>query len=228
MIVSNWLDSLMVSLLTSWNNFVVQYLPNIVGALIVLIFGLIVASGLKQLIMRLFEMAHFDAALLKLGIGEYAERAGLKIDSGKLLGNLVYWFILIAFLLAVSDILKFTAFSDFLKQVLAYIPQVIIAVLIMLASVVVANFLSGAVIASVKSAKLHASNFLGSLTWWAVAIFGFFAALLQLGIAVAIINTLITGLIAMLALAGGIAFGLGGRDTAEEIVKGLKKDMEGR
>ena len=227
MALENWLTALMQSLLTAWDNFVIGYLPSVVGALLVLIIGLIVASGLKQLIIRLFEMAKFDNALLKLGIGEFAERAGLKVASGKLLGGLVYWFIMITFLLAVSDILKFTVFSEFIKQVLLYIPQVIIAVLIMLASVVVANFLRGAVIASVKSAKMHAPNFLGSLTWWSVVIFGFFAALAQLGIAVAIINTLITGLIAMLALAGGIAFGLGGRDTAEEILKGLKKDLEG-
>lgn len=226
--LQEWVDALMLSLYGAWNGFVVGYLPNVVGAIIVLIVGLIVASGLKQLVMRLVEVMHFDAALLKLGIGEYVERAGLKVNSGKLLGGLVYWFILIAFLLAVSDILKFGTFSEFLRGVLIYIPQVIVAVLIMLAAVVVANFLRGAVVAAVMSAKMHAPNFLGSLTWWAVVIFGFLAALTQLGIAVQIINTLITGLIAMLALAGGIAFGLGGRDTAEEVLKGLKRELEGR
>lgn len=225
MLLQDWVDALTLSLYGAWNSFVVGYLPGVLGALIVLIAGLIVASGLRQLVMRLAEVARLDAALLKIGLGEYADRAGLKVDSGKLLGGLVYWFVFIAFLLAVSDILDFSAFSEFLRQVLAYIPQVIVAVLIMLAAVVVASFLRGAVVAAVKSADMHAPNFLGSLTWWAVVVFGFLSALTQLGIAVQIIQTFITGLIAMLALAGGIAFGLGGRDTAEEILKQLKKEL---
>lgn len=227
MLLEQWVDALMSSLYGAWNSFVVGYLPNVVGALIVLIVGLIVASGLRHLVERLIEAVKLDAALIKFGVGEYADRAGLKVDSGKLLGGLVYWFILIAFLLGVSDILKFEEFSRFLQQVLAYIPQVIVAVLIMLAAIVVANFLRGAVIASVMGAGMHAPAFLGSLTWWAVAVFGFFTALTQLGIAVAIVQTLITGLIAMLALAGGIAFGLGGKDAAADLLKKLKKELEG-
>ncbi len=224
--LDTWLSILGESLKSSWESFVVGYLPNLIGALIIFIIGLIVASGLRHLIERLAELSKLDSALMKFGLSEYADKAGLKVDSGKLLGGLVYWFVFIAFLLAASDILNFVAFSSFLRDVLNYIPNVIIAALIMLAAVVLANFLKKAVTAAIKSADMDASNFLGSLTWWAVSIFGLFAALDQLG--VTILGFVLQAFIVMVALAGGIAFGLGGREVAEEALKGLKKQVEGK
>ncbi|MBI2035180.1 MAG: hypothetical protein HYT12_00665 [Candidatus Liptonbacteria bacterium] len=221
-----WLSALNESLVSAWDNFVLGYLPNLLGALIIFIIGLIVASGLRHLVWRIAELARLDSALVKFGVNEYTDKAGLKVDSGKLLGGLVYWFVFIAFLLAASDILSLTAFSSFLRDVLNYIPNVLVAVLIMLAAVVVANFLRGAVIAAVKSADMEAPHFLGSLTWWAVSVFGLFAALDQLG--VAILGFVLQAFVVMLALAGGIAFGLGGKEVAEEALRKIKKQVEGK
>jgi small-conductance mechanosensitive channel len=131
----------------------------------------------------------------------------------------------LAFLLAASDILGFFALSSFLRDVLLYLPNLIIAILIMVAAFIVANLVRHIVRASVLSAKLHAAKFLGSAAWWIVIIFGALAALVQLGIAVTIINTLITGFIAMLAIAGGLAFGLGGKDYAAHIVKKIEESI---
>jgi len=135
----------------------------------------------------------------------------------------VYWFVVISFLLASSDILGLFAFSSFLRDVLFYIPSIAAAVLIMLATVMLANFTRKVVTASVMSARLHGAHFLGSLTWWAIVIFGFLTALVQLNVATSVINTVITGFIAMLALAGGLAFGLGGRDYAAYLISRLKE-----
>jgi hypothetical protein len=118
------------------------------------------------------------------------------------------------------------ALSVFLRDVLAYMPNIVVAVLIMLAAVVLANLVRRVVIASVLSARLHAAHFLGTLAWWSLVVFGILAALVQLDIAVAIINTVITGIIAMIALAGGIAFGLGGRDYAAHLLKKLQEQTE--
>ncbi|KKS25296.1 MAG: hypothetical protein UU85_C0004G0055 [Candidatus Wolfebacteria bacterium GW2011_GWA2_42_10] len=96
----------------------------------------------------------------------------------------------------------------------------------MLVTALVASALRTAVSSSVMSAKLHASKFLGTLVWWAVVVFGFISALIQLGIAPMLLNTLITGLVAMLALAGGIAFGLGGKDYAAYLLNKLKERVE--
>jgi len=153
-------------------------------------------------------------------------RAGLRLNSGKFVGKLVYWFFVVVFLLAATDILRFYSLSNFLREVLLYVPNVFVAVLIMLSAVVIGNFLRHLVQASVKASRLHAAGFLGALTWWSVVVFGFFAALSQLGVAVGLINSLVTGFVAMLALAGGIAFGLGGKEYAAHLLGKLRDRVE--
>jgi hypothetical protein len=138
----------------------------------------------------------------------------------------VYWFFVVVFLLAASDILGFYSLSAFLKDTLMYVPNIIVAILILLAALVVANFLRRLIRASVKGANLHAAKFLGTVTWWAVVIFGLLTALTQLGIAVSIINSIITGFVAMLAIAGGLAFGLGGKEYAAHMIGKLRDHTE--
>lgn len=215
------------SLQNVWVQFA-GFMPNLVGAIIVLIIGLIVAAGLGALVEKVFEAIRLDSFLEKLGVKPYFERAGLRLRASYFLGRLVYWFIAIAFLLAASDSLGLYALSGFLNSVLGYMPNVIAAVLIMLASVVLGNFLRRVVMASVMGAKLHAAHFLGTLTWWAIVVFGFLAALTQLNIAVTIIQSIVTGFIAMVALAGGLAFGLGGKDYANHLVNKLRERTEAR
>ncbi|MEK7630083.1 MAG: hypothetical protein AAB432_01725 [Patescibacteria group bacterium] len=225
MVIQDWTSLVVGSLQNLWSG-AIMVLANIIGALVVLLIGLIVASGIGALVERISDLLKIDKALMKLGLEPYFERAGMKINSGKFLGKLFYWFFVMVFLLAASDILGFYSLSNFLRDALLYIPNVIVAVLIMLAAVVIGNTLRHLVKASVKSAKLHASNFLGALTYWAIVIFGFLTALSQLGIAVAIINSLVTGFVAMLALAGGIAFGVGGKDYAASLLGKLRERVE--
>ncbi len=224
MVAQNWVNVLVGSLQNLWQ-MVVAFLPALVGALLVLIVGLIVAAGLERLVERLVYYLKLDALLRKLGVEMHLERANLELNAGRFLGRVVYWFILIAFFLASSDILGFTALSGFLGDVLLYIPNVIVAALIVFAAVVVANFLKGLVLASVLGARLHAAKFLGLLAWWTVVVFGLLTAAVQLNIAVAVINTVITGVVAMLALAGGLAFGLGGRDAAMRWIEKLEGEV---
>ena len=227
MLIQSWTDVLISSLQNLWIQ-VLSWLPSFAGALVMFVAGLIVAAGLGSLTERVIGALKLDALLRKLGLEEYLRRAGLELNSGHFLGQLVYWFMLLAFLLAASDILGFFALSSFLRDILLYLPNLAIAVLIMFAALVAANLTSHVVRASVLSARLHAVKFLGSASWWTIMVFGGLAALIQLGIAVAIINTLITGLIAMLALAGGLAFGLGGKDYAAELLKRLQDELEHR
>ena len=225
MIVQSWTAVVVASLQNVWFDFV-NFVPNLIGALIVLIIGLIVAAGLGTLVEKIFEALRLDRFLEKLGLKPYFERAGLRLRGSYFLGRLIYWFIVIAFLLAACSSLGLYALSSFLAAVLAYLPNVIAAVLIMLAAVVLANFVRRVVVASVLSAKLHAAHFLGTLTWWAIVVFGFLASLTQLQIAVSIIQSIVTGFIAMLALAGGLAFGLGGRDYAARLLEKLRERTE--
>ncbi len=223
--VQDWVTVTVNSLQNLWVGFV-DVLGNIVGALVVFLIGLIVASGLAAFIKKIVDLIKLDSLLRNMGVEKFFERAGMRIDSGKFFGKIVYWFIVIVFLLAASDILGFETLSMFLRDVLLYIPSVIVAILIMLAAIILANFLKDLVLASVKSAKLKGYKFLGSLTWWAIIIFGFLAAISQLGVARDIVNTLVAGVIAMIALAGGLAFGLGGQDYAKYLVSRLREHHE--
>ena len=225
MVIQTWTDVVVNSFATLWVGFM-EYIPRLIGALVVLIIGLIVAAGLDALVEKVFAVIKFDTFLEKLGLKPIFERAGIKLRGSYFLGKLVYWFVVIAFLLAVSDSLGLYALSGFLASVLNYLPNVIAAVLILLAAFVVGHFLRNIVTASVLSAKLHAAHFLGTLVWWVVVVFGFLAALSQLNIAAAMVQTLVTGFIAMLALAGGLAFGLGGKDYANHLLNKLKDRTE--
>lgn len=227
MVIQDWVRVIVGSLQNLWIG-TVEVIGNIIGALIVLIVGLIVAAGIEALVEKIIEAIKLDKLLRSLGVEHYFERAGVKLNSSRFFGRLVYWFLVVVFLLAATDILGFYTLSNFLKEVLLYVPNVIVAVLIMLAAVIVGNLLRNIVKASVKSARLHAASFLGSLTWWSVVVFGFLAALYQLGIAVQIINSLVMGFVAMLAIAGGIAFGLGGKDYASHLINQLRERVEER
>lgn len=202
------------------------FLPNLIGAILVFIVGLVVATVLERLIERVVYYLKVDTLLRRAGVEPYFEQANVKMNVGHFIGKVVYWFIAIVFLIAASDILNFAAFSSFLRETLIpFIPNVLVAVLIVLASLVAANFLRRLVVASVNGARMHHAKGLGTLTWWVVFVFGFLSALLQVGVAVGIINTLITGLIAMVAIAGGLAFGLGGKDRAARFLEKLSSDM---
>jgi len=223
MVIQNWVDVVAISLQDLWSRFV-GLLPRLLGALATLIIGLIVAAVLERVVERILFYLKIDNLLKSLGVDAYLNRANIALDFGHFIGRIVYWFVVLVFLLAASDILNFSALSLFIQDVLNYIPNVFVAILIMLVTLIVAKFLKGLTTASVLSARLHAAKALGALTWWSVFVFGLLTALLQLGIAVSIINTLITGLIAMLAIAGGLAFGLGGKEYASYLVNRLREE----
>ena len=137
--------------------------------------------------------------------------------------ELVKWFFVIVFLMAATNILGLTQVTEFLQMVVSYLPNVIIAAVILLIGILVAKFMEGVVRASVKAAGLASANFLGTLTKWAISVFSLLIALNQLQVAGDIIKILITGLIAALALSLGLAFGLGGSKHADEALSQLKK-----
>lgn len=226
-IVARWADVIVASLQRLWDG-VISFIPNLVGAVVVFVIGLVVASGLSALVERLLSALHFDDLFSQLGLSSYFKRAGVPLKASFFVGRVVFWFIILVFLLAVSDALNLFGLTRFLTDVIDFVPNVIAASLILLASFVLGHFLRRVVSASVFSAKLHAADFLGTVSWWAVVIFGFFAALSQLHVAETIVHMLVLGFISMLALAGGLAFGLGGRDYAAHLLKKLQERTEGR
>ncbi|MFA5084307.1 MAG: hypothetical protein WC475_02915 [Candidatus Paceibacterota bacterium] len=224
-LLQSWGDVTFQALSNLWIQ-VLGVIPMILGALIIFVVGLIVASVLDMIVIKVVRLIKLDNLLMRSGLEEYLKRGGWRLDTGKFLGKIVYWFVVIAFVLAASDILKFYAFSSFLSSVLAYIPNIIIAVLILLAAFIIAGFLKSIVKVSVAGARFDVAHFLAALAWWTVVIFGLLAALAQLGIASSLFNIIISGLVAMFALAGGIAFGLGGKDYAAHLLNKMRDEVE--
>jgi hypothetical protein len=207
-----------------WNA-IVAYLPQLVGAIIVFLLGLLIASVLRKVVVKVVEILKLDELAKKFELRQSLERYGLRLHIGNLLGWIVKWFIIIVALIATTDILGWDQVTDYLKDVVGYIPNVIIAVVILLAGIILANFVQRVVKSAVEAAKLESAGFLSGIARWAILVFTFMAALVQLQIAEGLIQILFTGLVAMLALAGGLAFGLGGREHASRVLDRLRRDI---
>lgn len=218
------------TIVNSFNDLLVGFLPAVAKvfvALVVFAVGWAIAVAVAQLIARLVAVLKIDKVLERMGLSVIFERAGLKLESAVFVGWLVKWFLILVVFLAVVDVLGLNAVADYLRQILGYIPNLIVAVLILLVSVLLGDVVDRAVVASVKAAELRSAEFLGKVARWSIYVVALLAALIQLGIARELLLTFFTGLVAMVALAGGLAFGFGGQDMARELLGKLKKDVEG-
>ncbi len=224
MVVQTWTEVITSSLQTLWAGFI-GFLPRLLGAVIIFLIGWLIAVVLAKLADQIIRVLRIDQILEKMGFKRSLEKANLKLNSGKFIGELVKWFFIIVFLMAATDILELFQVTEFLRRILLYIPHLIVAVLILLAAVLIANLLQKLVKASVEAAGLRGANFLSAVTKWAILVFAVLAALLQLGIVPALIQTIFTGFVAALAIAAGLAFGLGGKDLAAQVLGRMKKDV---
>jgi hypothetical protein len=211
-------------LLELWDT-VVSYLPNIIGAIIVFALGIVIAVVLRGAVVRIVALLRVDDFARKLEITSQFERAGLRLHIGGLLGCIVKWFFIIIALIAATDILGWEQVTDYLQRVVLFIPNVIIAVIILLAGILLGNFVQNIVKTTVEAAHLSSAEFLSGIAKWAIFVFSLMAALVQLQIAPELIRVLFTGLVAMLALAGGLAFGLGGQEHAHKFLNHLRRDI---
>ncbi len=227
MFVQTWGDTILASLQNLWA-LTLSFLPSLVVSLVVVIIGWVVASALGRVVWQVVAAVHVDTAFERLGLKKPLERAGLKLNTGKFLGELVKWFLVLVFVMAAADILGLTEVTNFLQLVLSYIPNIIVAVLILLAGAAFASFLQKLVRASADTADLMSSGFVSAVAKWTVLIFTVFAALDQLGVARTFIVTLLQGFVAMLAIAGGLAFGLGGQNAARSFVDRIRDEMSDR
>ena len=210
-------------LLELWGT-LVAYLPNLLGAIIVFLLGVIVALVLRSVVVKVVGILRIDEIARRLDISAQFERAGVRLHIGQLLGWIVKWFFIVIALIAATDILGWDQVTNYLEQVVLFIPNVIIAVIILLAGILLANFVQSVVKSAVDAAQLSSSGFLSGISKWSILIFSFMAALVQLQIAPELIRVLFTGLVAMLALSGGLAFGLG-KEHAAKFLTRLKKDI---
>lgn len=225
MLIQTWSEVLTQSFKDLWLG-VVGFVPNLIIALVIFIIGWIIGAVLGRVIDQIIRSLKVDNALRGAGLDDAFGRAGFEINSGRFLGGLVKWFIIIVFLVASLDVLGLTQVNTFLQEVvLLYLPQVIVAVLILLVAAVIAEIMQKLVIGGTKAARMRSSNFLGSVTKWSIWVFAILAALFQLGVAATFVQTLFTGVVVAIALALGLSFGLGGQDAAARYIDKLKGDI---
>ena len=225
MLLDTWSLVLTSSFQDLWRA-VVSFVPNLFIAVVIFLLGWLVGSVLGRWVDQLIRSIKIDNLLKGIGFDKALERANMSLNSGAFLGALVRWFVIVVFLMASMEVLGLSEVTNFLRNiVIGYLPNVIAATLILLVAAVIADALRRVVIGSAKAAEIRSANFLGNITRWAVWLFAIIAALLQLGVAVALLQTLFTGLVAMLALAGGLAFGLGGKEVAAKFWDKWHQDM---
>lgn len=194
---------------------VITFMPVLVTALLVIIIGWILGGVLKRVVQSIFTRMKVNEALDAAGVDVLTERAGYKLKAGLFVGTLVKWFVIAVFFVAALDILRLTEVTEFVREVvLGYLPNVIVAVLILLAASVVANVASAAVVSAVRAAQMGSAEMFGKIAYYAIITFAVLAVLNQLKIAPELVQMLFAGLVFASALALGLAFGLGGRDTA--------------
>jgi hypothetical protein len=218
------IEILLDALGTIWLS-VIGFLPTFLAALIVFIAGWLIAIFFGKLANKFIKAIKLDGLLIRLGVERALTKAKMKLDSGKFFEELVKWFFIIVFLMAATDILGLSQVTLFLSTILLYLPNVIVAAIVLLGAAIISNFMYKVVKASANAAGLASASAVGTVTRWAILIFGLIIALSQLGIAAGLMQTLWIGIVAMLAIAGGLAFGLGGKDLATKTLEKIKQDL---
>lgn len=222
--VQTWGQAIAVSLIGLWERFI-GFVPTLIGALLVFLLGLIIASILGKIVERIIRAMRVDQAIERISIGERLKEHGIDITFSEFLGKLVQWFLALVFLMAATDILGLVQVTDFLNSVLLYLPNIVVATIILSIAFLLGSLVYTIVRSSTRAAGVMNAGVLATIIRWAIVVFGLLAALIQLGIATSLVNTIFIGLISAISLAMGLAFGLGGKDEAALILKKIRENI---
>lgn len=209
---------------------IVSFVPLLILAFLVMVIGWFISVGVGRLVADILKRIKFNQVFERGNWKEALEKAELKVDPAGFVGGIFKWVLVIVFLLAAVEILGFDQFAGFLVDVLGYLPNVIVAALIFVVAIIIADIGEKVVRAAVEGTSIGHGQLIGSVVKWFIWIFAIFSALLQLDIAVlpvqVLIQTFVQGLGYGIALAFAIAFGIGGKDQAAEILRELRSKLQ--
>ena len=217
-----------------WENLIVEpvgemltkilgYLPTLLGALIILVAGWIIAKVIKGVVNRLLKIIRFDKLADKAGVSEVLLKGGLKATAGDVLSGLVYWLVIIMVLVMVVNALGLPQASEVFERLFAYIPSVIAGLFVLVMGMFLASFVSGIVRTAAGNANLPKPEMLAGLCRWAIIIFAATVALGELGIATLLVTTTFNIFFGGVCLGLALAFGLGGKDAAGKYLERLMR-----
>ena len=220
-----WGDVFNSSLQNLWWGFI-QFAPKLIIAIVFFIVGWVLGNLVAKAFEHVIKALKVDKLFESVGMGNFFRKAGMNLNTGYFIGQVVKWFVIIVFLLPSLNLVGLDYISSFLQTaVLGFLPRVIVAAFILIIATFVAEFVSKSVVASAKAMNLRSANMLGVVSKYAIWIFAFIIAFGQLGVAPAYMQILFAGIIGMLAVAGALAFGLGAKDAAGRFISKLGEDM---
>ena len=206
----------------SWDAFATKitvFLPLLMGAIIIFVAGLIIAKLIKMGIVKLLRLVRFDSAADKTGVKGFLDKGNIIKTPSEIIGSLVYWFVMILVLIASMDALGLPIVSDILNDIFLYIPNVVAAIIVLILGILFGNLLSAIVRTAASNAGLSTADDLGKIAFYAIVVFSGAIALIQLGIGEEIVSSAFRLSFGAVALAFGLAFGLGGKEVAGEYLK---------
>jgi len=211
------LENIGVSIVNALNDavrLILTFIPRVIGFLVILIVGLILATLVSRALTLILRKVGFDRMANRIGLSRFEQRMGITLDPAGILGKIVYWFILLIFLVPAADALGLPAVSNILNTLVAYIPNVFVAILVLFLGTLAATFVADLVRGAVASANIGSPRIFAGIARWAIIGFSALVALEQLQISTPLINELFGGIVAAMAIAFGLAFGLGGQEAA--------------
>jgi hypothetical protein len=214
---SQWGTALTTSIAAALSLFLAA-IPRIIGFVVILIIGWLISGLLAAAVAAVLRAIHFNQLAQRSGLQGFVTNMGLKTDASGLLANIVKWFVRLLVMVVAFDALGLPAVSAVLQQFLLWIPNLVVAVVVLVIAGLAANALGNLVRGATAQAGFSNPDMLETITRVAVWAFGIVVAVNQIGVAQTLVNTLFMGFIGALALAAGLAFGLGGRETAARIV----------
>ena len=216
--VNDWGNSLMASLTSAMSLFFAA-IPRVLGFIVIVIIGWIVSALLAKAIAILLRKVRFNQLAQHSGFADFVGKTGADTDSAGLIAAIAKWFVRLIALVVAFDALGLPAVSEVLRDLLLWLPNLAVALVVLVIGGLAANAVSKLVRGATAEADLDNPDFLAKLASGAVWAFAVVVAVNQIGVATTLVNTLFMAVVGALALGLGLAFGLGGRDTAEQIVR---------
>lgn len=213
-VITDWGVAIWTSL-TNALMLVFSFIPKLIGFLVILLIGWLLASFLEKAVTFLLRKVGFDRMATRIGLDRFEQRMNVRMDAAGILGKIVFWFVFLVFLVPAVDTLGLTTVSNLLGQIINYIPNVFVAILVLFLGTLAATFIADIVRGATASANIGNPNVFANIARYAILAFAALIALEQLQIAPSLLNILFTAIVGAMALAFGLAFGLGGRESAQ-------------
>ena len=217
--VTGWGEAIMTSVAAALAMFL-SVIPKVIGFAVIIIIGWLIASAIAAVAARLLRAVRFNDLAQRSGFAGFVKDTGVHTDASGFIATIAKWFVRLITLVVAFDALGLPAVSQVLQDLLLWLPNLVVALVVLVITGLAANALQGLVRGATTEAGLSNPDLLATVARVAVWTFGIVVAVNQIGIATTLVNTLFMGTVGAMALALGLAFGLGGRDTAAQIVRG--------